>query len=157
MTDAPCTTADPAELVAASHAAADASLAASPEASTSQPADPDPNLDPLDTIRRGLAPEADASARALACAACRSILAALGEPMPAVAPSPVLAAPRSPTPTTPIAAIVESLRKLAPDQLLDLAIHRLRAALPADAAVAVPDTRFQLVRIPLPPPPVAGR
>jgi hypothetical protein len=155
MTDTPRTTDNAAEEAAASHAAA--SSAADPAASAAQPADPDPSFDALDAIRRGLAPDADAPARALACTACRSVLAALGEPVPALAPSQALAAPRPPGPTTPIAAIVETLRKLPPDQLFDLAIQRLRAALPSDAAVAAPETRFQLLRIPLPPPPVAGR
>ena len=107
-----------------------------------------PAADPIqlvtDAIRRGLDPAADGQARAAAVAACRTVLASLGEP----AAPPVPLAP--PPPATPIAAVVETLRKLSPDQLFDLAIQRLRAALPPDANLASPETRFQLIQIPLP-------
>jgi len=44
------------------------------------------------------------------------------------------------------------LRQLPPDQLLDLALQRLRAALPAGATVPTPKAiQFQLV--PITPPP----
>lgn len=144
MTDTPSATDAPAELVApTSHGDAGAPDAADPVPPSAPSANPAPSLD---VVHRGLAPDADDASRALARTACRELLAALGEPQPA----PALAAPPAPVPTTPIAAIVETLRKLSPDQLLDLAIRRLRAALPSDAPAPAPETRFQLVQIPLP-------
>jgi hypothetical protein len=66
------------------------------------------------------------------------------------------AAPRAAAPAGPAAAplidpatvatVVASLGKLPPEQLLDLAIARLRAALPAGTAVQAPSPlRFQLI------------
>jgi hypothetical protein len=49
-----------------------------------------------------------------------------------------------------VATLVASLGKLPPEQLLDLAIARLRAALPPDVSVPSPSTpplRFQIVPI----------
>jgi hypothetical protein len=48
-----------------------------------------------------------------------------------------------------VATLVASLGKLPPEQLLDLAIARLRAALPAGVSVPAPSTplRFQIVPI----------
>jgi hypothetical protein len=150
MTDTPTATDAPAELVAPTrHDDAGAPDAADPVPPSAPSADPAPSLD---VIHRGLAPDADDASRARARTVCRELLAALGEPQPApvLASPPVLATPPVPVPTTPIAAIVETLRKLSPDQLLDLAIRRLRAALPSDAPIPAPETRFQLVQIPLP-------
>lgn len=83
----------------------------------------------LETIHAAIEPNATAEARVAGAAACRVMLAALegtpGETMAA-------AVPASPS---PIASIVGALRGVPPDQLLDLAIAKLRAALPADAAV----------------------
>ena len=72
-----------------------------------------------------MAPDATPETRAVAATAYRSILAAL-EPRPAAAPPPSV---------PPIASIVSALRGVPPDQLLDLAIAKLRAALPAGADV----------------------
>jgi hypothetical protein len=52
---------------------------------------------------------------------------------------------------TAVAAIVASLRGIPPEQLLDIAIARLRAALPpaaATAQAAAAPVRFQLVPVP---------
>jgi hypothetical protein len=54
-------------------------------------------------------------------------------------------------PTSPLAQMIGALRKMPADQLLDLAIQRLRAALPKGATVTEPKgIQFQLV--PVPPP-----
>ena len=72
--------------------------------------------------------------------ACRTILTA----MDAQADESIAA----PTTSSSIATVVAALRGLPPDQLLDLAIARLRAALPAEAAPpAVTPLRFPLIPI----------
>ena len=93
-------------------------------------------MDKLETIRSGLTPNATDEMKNGAIAACRSILTAL-EPV----------APKLPL---PIANLVGLLRTVPPDQLLDLAIDRLRASLPVGSAVpaAQPATKFHLVPIP---------
>lgn len=97
----------------------------------------------LDTLRRGLVSDADEPARDAARAACRRLALALDLPPGALAG----AMPATPTPS-PVAAIVDTLRTLPPDKLLDLAIQRLRAALPAGAPVVAPEpVRFQLVPV----------
>lgn len=67
-----------------------------------------------------------------------------GEPLAAAVE---LAAPSASAP--PLAAMVGALRGMPPDQLIDLAIARLLAALPADAALLpqVSSVRFQLVPV----------
>ena len=111
------------------------SATASPEAETAAL---------LDTLRRGLVSDADEPARDAARAACRRLALALDLP-----PGALVAGAMPATPTTsPVAAIVDTLRKLPPDKLLDLAIQRLRAALPAGAPVVAPEpVRFQLVPV----------
>ena len=73
---------------------------------------------------------------------------------PAAAPIAPAVAPAAPTTQASapridpaeVATLVASLGKLPPEQLLDLAIARLRAALPAGANVPAPaPLRFQLV------------
>ena len=96
--------------------------------------------DLLDAIHAAIAPNASADARAAGADACRTILTALdaapGKPMNATATAQA----------SPIATIVAGLRGVPPDQLLDLAITKLRAALPPDAEVApVQPIRFHLV------------
>jgi hypothetical protein len=96
--------------------------------------------DIIEIIRAAVAPEATPDARGAGVEACRTILAALsakqGEPMTAAVAEPA----------SPIAAIVGGLRTMPPDQLLDLAIAKLRAALPADTQVppAMP-LKFHLI------------
>lgn len=113
----------------------------------------------LEIIRRGLAPEADPAARASALDVCGRIVQAFGGPMPAspvnLAPAPTMPPPFAmpqgfapPAPASPLAAAVGMLRNLPPEQLLDLAIQRLRAALPQETTV--PETKgiqFQLVPV----------
>ncbi len=96
----------------------------------------------IESIRAGVAAEASPEARAAGANACRTLLTALeavaGQPMslPVATPSPV-------------AAAVAMLRGVPPDQLLDLAIARLRAALPADAeAPRVEPLKFHIIQLP---------
>jgi hypothetical protein len=95
----------------------------------------------FESIRAASAPDATTEARTEGVAACRAILAALGEP--------VASAPLAPPAPPPIASMVAALRGVPPDQLLDLAIQRLRAALPP--GVEVPPAqplKFHLVPAP---------
>lgn len=113
----------------------------------------------LEILRRGLVPSADASAQAMARDVCARILLVLSPPSSTPAAPFVPLAPVSPTagfvpsvvapaPTSPLAAMVGTLRNLPPEQLLDMAIQRLRAALPAGATVAEPKgIQFQLVPV----------
>lgn len=81
----------------------------------------------IESIRTAVAPDATPEAKTAGIAACRAILAALdapGHPMTA------------PVPASPVAAIVGALRGVPPDQLIDMAIAKLRAALPAGTDVA---------------------
>lgn len=95
----------------------------------------------LDTIRHALAPDAAPETRAAGAQACRAILAAL-EPQPAPAAAPPGAAP------LPIAELATAIRTIPLDQLLDLAITKLRSALPAGAdAPTVKPLDFRLVPV----------
>lgn len=80
----------------------------------------------IEAIRAAIAPDATAEAKNAGVAACRAIITALdanpGEPLAA----PVV-------PSSPVVAMVAALRGVPVDQLLDLAIARLRSALPAGA------------------------
>lgn len=98
----------------------------------------------LEAIRLSVEPEATPEARTAGIAACRAILAAL-DPS-AQMPSQ----PRGGTSidASQIATLVGALRGVPPDQLLDLAITKLRAALPADASTPAPKgIAFHLVPI----------
>ncbi len=97
----------------------------------------------LDAIRAAIAPEAAPEARAAGVDACRRILTALG----ATAVEPA-AAPVAPPPL-PIADIVSALRGLPAEQLLDVAIARVRSLLPADVKVA-PTQPIKFVHVPIP-------
>lgn len=99
----------------------------------------------LETIRAATVPDASDDAKAAGANACRMLLAALettqGEPMPS--PVPVVQS------TTPdIGAIVAGLKGVPVDQLLDLAIAKLRTMVPADQAPAV--RRLTIPLVPLP-------
>ena len=90
----------------------------------------------LEAIRLADVEGASDEARAAGAAACRTILAALdaqtGEPMTA----------------PPIAAAVAAFRGMSPEQLLDLAIARLKAALPPSAqAPEQQGPKFNLVPV----------
>jgi hypothetical protein len=92
------------------------------------------------TIRSAIATDASPEARAAGAQACRTILAALeGTPgQPLVTP---------PTPSSPMQAVLAALSNTPPEQLLDLAIAKLRSLVPADSQ---PQT-IQSLRIPLVP------
>lgn len=98
----------------------------------------------LDTIRAAVAADATAEVKASGASACRTILAALeakqGEPLRAATPSSA---------THSIVAAVSMLRGVPVDQLLDLAITRLRAALPeSETAPSVQGLNVPLVAVP---------
>ena len=124
----------------------------------------------LELVRRGLAPDADPTTRAAAREVCDRILHALGPaPTPPAAPAvavtpvaptlapvhgvpgafvPAILPPIPAVPTSPLAQMVSVIRQLPADQLLDLAIQRLRAALPKGATVTEPKgIQFQLVPV----------
>lgn len=98
--------------------------------------------DVINAIRAAVAPDATADAKSAGIAACHAVLAALD----ATPGQPIGTAP---IPATPVAAIVGALRGMPPDQLLDLAIAKLRAALPADAQV-VPVKPVAIPIVPIP-------
>lgn len=106
----------------------------------------------LESIRAATAPDATEDARAAGAKACRTLLTALeakaGEPMAPAVQSPT--SPGSaPVTATAIANVVAALGQLPPEQLLDLAIARLRAALPAGGeGVAPVPLKFQIVQLP---------
>jgi hypothetical protein len=81
----------------------------------------------IESIKNALVSGASDEARAAGVQACRTILVALDTP----AGVPMAAAVQTPSePAAPLHAAVAALRGLPPDQLLDLAIARLKAALP---------------------------
>jgi len=101
----------------------------------------------IESIRAATSVDASDETRAAGAQACRTILSALeaksGEPLVAAA-----------SPTSPIAAAVSVLRGMSPEQLLDLAIARLKAAVPEGAPlVAAQPVKFHL----LPVPPIGDR
>lgn len=97
----------------------------------------------LESIRTGIAADASEEQRAAGADACRTILTALD----ATAGQP-LATPTGVS-SSAIATAVATLRNVPPDQLLDLAIARLRAALPAETPVpVVQPMKFHVVSLP---------
>lgn len=98
----------------------------------------------IDSIRAAIAGDATPEAKAAGATACRAILAALEG-----TPGQPLAAPITIPPAAQIASAVSALRGVPAEQLLDLAIARLRAALPAGTEVApvVPFT-FNIAPVP---------
>ena len=104
--------------------------------------------DLIETIRVACASDATDDIKQRGAQACRTILTALdakaGEPLAA---DPVASGDAVPS-GTQIAALVGALKGLPPEQLLDMAIARLRAALPKDTpAPAVAPVRFQIIPI----------
>lgn len=101
----------------------------------------------LEAIRLATLSEASDEARNAGAQACRTILRALeAKPGESLAPVAVEA--------SPMQTVVAALRGMPPDQLLDLAIARLKAALPEGAqAPSVQPVKFQL----LPVAPLGGR
>jgi len=106
----------------------------------------------IEAIRNAVAENASDEARATGVQACRTILTALeakpGEPLGT--PSPQLAPSAEPSePAAQIAHMLGALRGIPVDQLLDLAIARMRAALPK--SVELPRTepvKFHIVQLP---------
>jgi len=100
----------------------------------------------IDAIVAAVAEGASEEARAAGAQACRTLLVALeakqGEPL--APPVPVPAAPPD------IAALIAGMKGVPVDQLLDLAIAKLRAALPAGTEVA-PVRAYKVPLIPLGP------
>ncbi len=98
----------------------------------------------LEAIRAATAPEASTETKEAGATACRTILIALeakeGEPLAL----PVPVSPQVPE----VAALVAGLRGVPVDQLLDLAIARLRTMVPADQASQV--HRFTIPLVPVP-------
>ena len=97
----------------------------------------------IEAIRAAVAPDAPAEVRAAGIDACRTILTALGA-VPGESMSTAV-----PTTPSPIAAIVAGLRSVPPDQLLDLAIAKLRAALPSSTEIPGPRS-FAIPMVPIP-------
>lgn len=98
----------------------------------------------LDAIRAATQSGATDEAKAAGVNACRAVLAALeakaGEP---------LAAPIAVSATPPdIAALVAGLKGVPVDQLLDLAIAKLRTMVPADKAPPVHKLSIPLLPVP---------
>src|SRR5688572_33423780 len=117
----------------------------------------------IESIRVAVQSDATDDAKHQGALACRTILTALeakaGEPLVPPTPAPtdattIVQSDQTATPAAPpigpqqVAAIVGALRGLPPDQFLDLAIARLRAALPSEAArPTVAPVRFQIIPI----------
>lgn len=103
----------------------------------------------LEIIRASLAEGADEQSRAAGAAACRAVLATLvpHEPTTIDAPTPP---PANALPAE-LAAMFAMLKNVPVDQLLDLAINRLRAALPAGAVVAPSGPTLKFHLLPTPP------
>jgi hypothetical protein len=95
----------------------------------------------IETIRAAIVDGASEDARAAGASACRAILAALeakpGEPVaPAVPPS---------TNAAEIVAMMSALRGVPTDQLLDIAIAKLRSMVPEQ------QPRVRSIKIPIIP------
>lgn len=112
--------------------------------------------DLIEAIRVACASDASDDIKERGAQACRTILTALdakaGEPLAALKPTPTPTEPAASAETVPtgaqIAALVGALKGVPPEQLLDMAIARLRAALPKDtAAPTVAPLRFQIIPI----------
>lgn len=113
----------------------------------------------LELIGRALSPEADEGTRAQARELWTQCAAALlagnaTSPTPPPAPTslPMPVAPIMPPPSMPmppLMAAVQAIKQMTPDQLLDTALQRLRAALPSGANVpAARGIQFHLVPVP---------
>jgi hypothetical protein len=111
---------------------------------TPNPSDkPHPLDDLITSIHAAVAPNASADVRAIGATACRSLLAALE----AQAGQPLAAAPSAPAST--LAGMLSAFASMPREQLLDLLISKLRAALPPGTPTAVTGApRFHLIQIP---------
>ena len=97
----------------------------------------------IETVRIALLPDASDEARAAGATACRAILATLeakqGQPLT-----------QAVQPSTPIQAAVAALGGVPSEQLLDLAIAKLRSMLPEGTAIE-PVAPLNLPLLALPP------
>jgi len=105
-------------------------------------------IDLIEVIRSATALDATAEARAAGAQACRTILASL-EPQPEPAPVVEQAPPVVGDPgIAQLAELAGALRGVPIDQLLDLAIAKLRNAVPKDMPLpSAEGVRFQLVPV----------
>ena len=87
----------------------------------------------IESIKNALAPDATDEVRLAGAQACRTILVALETPAGESLAAATVSSSTTIAPSSPLLAAVAALRGLPPDQLLDLAIARLKAALPAGA------------------------
>lgn len=115
----------------------------------------------LDAIRAATAPDATDDIKGAGANACRALLAALearaGEPLAAPPPaSPTTPNPAPALDASQVQTAIRALGSMQPEQLLDLAIARLRAALPAGSEVA-PTRPVKFQMLPLPPTAPTGR
>lgn len=109
----------------------------------------------IEAIRAATAPDAADDIKGAGANACRALLAALearaGEPLAAPPPVSPTAPNQAPAiDATQVQTAFHALGSMQPEQLLDLAIARLRAALPAGSAVS-PTRPVKFQMIPLPP------
>ncbi len=92
----------------------------------------------IDSIRAAITDGATDDTKRAGADACRAILAALdataGARLPVAPPAPETARPRLPPTTAGIATAIAALRDVPGDQLLDLAIAKLRAIVPIDTS-----------------------
>jgi len=113
------------------------------DATTTAPAPNTSEADALlDTLRRGLAADADTHARATAWEACHRVallLQAPGRPPPPEPSGSALPAA--------VAGALELIRRVPPAQRLDVALTYLRSALPA-GSVSTQPLQLQLVPVP---------
>jgi hypothetical protein len=94
----------------------------------------------LEVIRSALANDVTEESRRAGAQACRTILASLEPPRVQQEPPPFNPAQ--------IAGLVSALRGVPVDQLLDMAIAKMRAALPAGTSVPrVEPVKFQLIPV----------
>jgi hypothetical protein len=93
------------------------------------------------TVRSAFAPDATVETKAAGAQACRAILSALEPPVQPNAPVQLNAAA--------VVQAVTALRGVPAEQLFDLAIAKLRGALPADTQVEpVRSFKFRRVQFP---------
>jgi hypothetical protein len=99
----------------------------------------------IESIRVAVLAEASDEHKQKGALACRTILTALeAKPGEALAAPP----PAAPVALPDLAPLIQAVRTMGPDQLLDVAIARLRAALPAGASVAhVGAPQFHIVPV----------
>lgn len=107
----------------------------------------------LDSIRAAITDGATDDTKRAGADACRAILAALD----ATPVAPLAVAQTAPDPDRPhipptaagIATAIAALRNIPGDQLLDLAIAKLRALIPTEGA-PTPPAAFRVPLVPLP-------